>query len=256
MKNIIQYLKKLGLEFLDYELSLRSAGISYYLFFTLIPIVTTLVSLVLLVPFLELNAENVVAHITSRFLPEAIYDIKTYFATFSENAGTICLVSMGVATYALAKTIHFFEESLNLFWHLDVNRSFSRVIKKALLLYFLATLGIGISMLLRNRGTLNFTVELFITIGLFLGFNRIIPAWTNKVHWKTLMPGSILCGSIWYLIKWGFTFYLDRFSKIDLSAVLGVIPLFLVWLQLSSYLLLLSAVLNREMHSFSTAKII
>jgi YihY family inner membrane protein len=248
------HLKKLGQEFLKDEISLRSAGVSYYLFFSLIPIVTTLVSLVLMLPLLELNAEQILIHLTRKLLPEAIYDVKGYFISFSENAGYVSLVSLVISTYVLSKIIHFFEESLNRFWRLEVKRSVSRVIKKALILYFLATLGVVISITLRNQDIMNFLVELLVSIIMFLGFNRIVPAWKkfphNGVNWKTLLPGSILCGSIWYITKWGFTVYIDRFAKTEVAAVLGIIPLFLVWLKFSSYLLLLSAILNREIYHF------
>src|SRR5689334_10791014 len=109
-------LRILGREFLRNEIPLRSAGVSYFLFFAMIPIVTTLVSLVVMVPFLKVEAEQVLTHLTTTLLPEAIYDVKAYFVAFTQNARVVCLISVLVSIYLLCKIVFFFEESLNRFW--------------------------------------------------------------------------------------------------------------------------------------------
>ncbi len=251
--------RALGREFLRNEIPLRSAGISYFLFFALIPIVTTLVSLVLMLPFLKVEAEQILMHLTSKLLPEAIYEVKSYFVAFTDNARVVCLVSVFVSMYLLGKIAFFFEESLNRFWNLEAKRSLFRVIMKAWLLCFLVILGIAASVALPGHGALNIVAELIITWALFMGFNRIVPAWPKRPHrsvpWRALLPGSLLCGSIWYVSKWGFTVYLRIFAKPDhIAALLGVLPLFLLWLYFSAYMLLLSACLNRALLSVPPEK--
>lgn len=246
-------LRILGKEFFRNEIQLRSAGVSYFIFFAMIPIVTTVVSLVLMVPMLEIEAEQVVELLTDKLLPEAVYDIKSVFISFSKNASVICVASFIASTWLLSKIVFFFEESLNRFWRLKAKRSPIRIFKKAFLLYFLAILGISVSTFLPEKGSANIVIELLITWSLFWGFNRIVPAWSefpqNDVRWISLLPGSLLCGSVWYVSKWGFTEYLHRFASPDhLSAMLGVLPIFLLWLYFSSYMMLFSACLNHALY--------
>ena len=251
--------RTLGREFFRNEIPLRSAGVSYFLFFALIPIVTTLVSLVLMVPFLKVEAEQVLTHLTRKLLPEAIYGVKTYFIAFAENAPVVCVVSFFVSMYLLAKIVFFLEESLNRFWRLEAKRSPMRVMMKACLLCFLVILGITAGVALPDQGALSLVAGMIITWTLFLGFNRIVPAWPGPLHksvrWSALLPGTLLCGSLWYISKWGFTVYLRIFAKADhFSALLGVLPLFLLWLYFSTYMLLLSACLNCALLSAQPAK--
>ena len=250
----------LGREFLKNEIALRSAGVSYFLFFALIPIMTTLVSIVVMLPFLRLEAEQVVMHLTEKLVPEAINDVHGYFVAFVQRAGVVCAVSVLVATYLLGKIIFFFEESVNHIWRLDTKRSLSRVMKKAWLVYLLAIAGVLVSVALPIRGAPGFVVGMILTSALFVAFNRILPAWPSGTQkpfrWWDLLPGSLLCGTIWYVSKWGFSMYLRRFASADhISAVLGVLPLFLGWLYFSAYMLLFSAGLNSALLSLRTRAI-
>lgn len=250
----------LGHEFLKNEIALRSAGVSYFLFFALIPIVTTLISIVVMLPFLKVEAEQVVLHLTEKLVPEAIKDVHGYFVALAQSAGVICLVSTLVALYLLGKIVFFFEESVNHIWRLETKRSLLRVMKKAWLLYLLAIAGIAISVGLPIRGVPGFVVGIVLTIALFVAFNRIVPAWPlgtqTAFRWWRLLPGSLLCGSIWYVSKWGFSVYLRRFATPDhVTAVLGVLPLFLVWLYFTAYMLLLSAGLNSALQSLRTRSV-
>jgi membrane protein len=250
--------RTLGREFLRNEIPLRSAGISYFLFFALIPIVTTLVSLVLMVPFLKIESDQVLTHFTRKILPEAISDVKAYFIAFAENAPVVSVVGFFVSMYLLAKIVFFFEESLNRFWRLEAKRSPLRVMIKSWLLCVLVILGIAAGVAIPDQGALNVVAGIIITWALFLGFNRIVPTWQGphkSVPWTALLPGSLLCGSVWYFSKWGFTVYLRVFAKADnFSALLGVLPLFLLWLYFSTYMLLLSACLNCALLSAPPAK--
>jgi uncharacterized BrkB/YihY/UPF0761 family membrane protein len=120
-------------------------------------------------------------------------------------------------------------------------------------------MGIAASLALPGQGALNVVAEMILTWAVFMGFNRIVPAWNTRaqgsVRWNALLPGSLLCGSVWYISKWGFTVYLRIFAKPDhIAALLGVLPLFLLWLYFSSYMLLLSACLNSALLSFPRAK--
>lgn len=244
-------------KFVQNEISLRASGISYFLFFALIPMITTLVSLTLIIPFLKSSAEQVLDLLANLLLPQAVMGVKASFMAFTDDAKVICIISAFISVYLLSKIVFFFENSMNLFWSFEQKYSVWRVLKKSLLLYLLGTLGIGVFIVLRHWR--NIGIEIFIAWLLFWSFNRIVPAWPKQYYkdlkWWTLLPGSLVCGSVWYISKWLFTFYFEQFSKMNqLTAVLGTIPLFLLWINLSSYMLLLSGSINGILHKMKHEK--
>lgn len=70
----------------------------------------------------------------------------------------------------------------------------------------------------------------------------------HDAKWIWLSPGSVAAGLLWILISLGFGFYAGRFA--DYGATYGsasAIIVMLMWLYLSAYVLLLGAELNSEL---------
>ena len=69
----------------------------------------------------------------------------------------------------------------------------------------------------------------------------------NPARWRWLAPGALCATLVWLLISFGFSFYVAYVS--DYNATYGsmsAIVVFLMWLFLSSYGVLLGALLNAE----------
>jgi YihY family inner membrane protein len=117
------------------------------------------------------------------------------------------------------------------------------MIKKTALLCFFSTLLILFGISVSGQGYVYGGGEVLSTWVFFLGFNKVLS--NKKLEWKQILLGSILGGTGWYGTKWGFTAYVHSFATSDqVYAILGVLPLFFLWIYCSVLTLLLSACFN------------
>ncbi|MCL2701908.1 MAG: YihY family inner membrane protein [Phycisphaerae bacterium] len=63
----------------------------------------------------------------------------------------------------------------------------------------------------------------------------------TPVNWYHAAMGAAIVVPVWAILKWGFQLYVLRVAGASLYGGLGVLPLFLIWLNLCWFLLLLGA---------------
>lgn len=96
---------------------------------------------------------------------------------------------------------------------------------------------------------LSYAIGLVSTLLLFLVVYRLVP--NVKRPLKSIWPGTLAAGTLWEIGKYGFAFYLENFATRGYGAVYGslaTIVLVLFWLNISSMLLLLGAEINVVYH--------
>jgi membrane protein len=65
---------------------------------------------------------------------------------------------------------------------------------------------------------------------------------TTRVPYRAALAGAVIAVPLWLIAKWGFGVYLTRFvSTGNLYGALGLLPLFLIWLNLSWWIFLFGA---------------
>ena len=70
----------------------------------------------------------------------------------------------------------------------------------------------------------------------------------DEPKWRWLTPGSIIATLLWLVATLGFGFYVSNFGSYNATyGSLGAVVVLLMWLYLSSYVLLLGAELNAEL---------
>jgi membrane protein len=225
------------------EIPLRAAGISYFVFFSMVPIFMAVVSLLVVLPASRDAAERALPQLARWLLPDAIHEVQDYFHAFAEHAGVVSIAGIAVAGWLMVKITFFVEQTLNRIWMAESKYSLRRIIKKAmagcLLLAALACVGF----ILWGHGLTGAAFEWAGACLLFVAFNRSLP--DLPIAWKNAAPGAIAGATVWYLTKWGFTTYLQRLVKPNqIFAAFGVLPLFFLWMHFTVVILLLSACLN------------
>jgi len=69
---------------------------------------------------------------------------------------------------------------------------------------------------------------------------KLIP--NTHVHFSAAFGGALIAVPLWLLAKWGFAIYVDRFVlQGNLYGVLGLFPLFMLWINISWTILLFGA---------------
>jgi len=82
-----------------------------------------------------------------------------------------------------------------------------------------------------------------VLVGVFLlaGLYKLLP--NTHVRFRAAIGGAVVAVPLWLLAKWGFAVYVRDVAGGSLYGALGVLPLFLVWLNVSWLVFLFGAVL-------------
>jgi YihY family inner membrane protein len=159
------------------------------------------------------------------------------------HAGVAGLIGLLVATWALFKIVFFIEGVLDQIWRSKTRRSPGCTLKKAFFGWLFLAAIVTVGAVSPQHGAQRIAIEFLCTWLFFIGFNKAGP--NRRIRWRQALPGSLVGATAWYATKWGFTAYLTRLDQPDhVYAVIGVLPLFLVWLYCTFAILLASACLN------------
>lgn len=87
---------------------------------------------------------------------------------------------------------------------------------------------------------LGFLGPVLVGVVVLAGVYKLMP--NTQVRFRAALGGAAIAVALWLLAKWGFTLYVERFVvKGNLYGVLGVFPLFMMWLNLSWTIFLFGA---------------
>ncbi len=195
------------------EIPLRAAGISFFTFFSLFPIVTTFVSLLAVLPTGHTETEKAFQFMTQWLLPNAVRGMEEHFKALTDHAAILSVAGVAVTIFVLIKITYFFEGTVNRIWNLEPTRNTVRVLRKALLMCVFLMVVVTIGITVSGFGVGDVIVEVVSTWMFFLYFNKWIP--DRPVAWREALPGAVLGGAVWYVTKWGFTLYVQLFAKLD-----------------------------------------
>ncbi len=240
-----------------------AAELSYFLLFSLFPLVIFLNSLLSafhvsvqgLSPVLELMPQTLRALITQYF---------EYVASIP--AASPMIIGIALTLYFLSRVIRSLMRTVNRIFRVEVRRGPVREFALSVLFtvgFLLSMIGclvavvIGRTLLWRLPEWLPFfSYELagsihntgyplmiaFIFLFLLL-FNRVVP--NVRLKWREAAPGALFSLTLWLLISLIFSFYVDNLGNYSvLYGSLGAIIVLMLWLYLTSIVILLGALVN------------
>lgn len=266
-KRVVSQLKK------DH-VQIVSAGVGFYFFLALFPTIVAAVSIYSLV----LDPSQIQDQLSNldRVLPQQVFEIiygilEPIFKQDTQNIGWGLLISILISLWSANKGTNALFEGINIAYDEEDNRNLIR--KNALTLVF--TLGIIV------LGLLSLLVVIFFPV--FVGDLGISNTLENLIGWgRWLFLGVILVFTLSMLYKiaphrdnpefkwvsWGavigavlwvggsalFSWYVNNFGNYgDLYGSLSAVVILLLWLFLTSFIVLLGAEINSEMEH-QTAK--
>ena len=248
------------------NISLVAAGVAFYAFTALVPLLTAFV----LTYGLVAEPSSVVGHtqmLTSAMPKESAGIIGEQLKSMSESAGTktgfALLLALAIALYGASKGAGSLMTGLNIAWGTKESRGF---VKRTLVAIgmvagsVLAMVGAILAMsamnfleeLLPGLGgvghfflkLLSFAFAAALVMIVLAVIYRYGPDRPNA-KWKWVSPGSIVATIVWVLATVGFGFYVSNFGSYNATyGSLGAIIVFLTWLYLTSYIILLGAEMN------------
>ncbi|WP_241233594.1 YihY/virulence factor BrkB family protein [Altericroceibacterium xinjiangense] len=250
----------------DDNLAIVAAGVGFYSFLSLVPLLASVV----LIYGLVVDSETVARHVSSMssMLPGSATElVRTQLESIvsgpDSSKGFGLVVALGLALFSARNAAGAVIIALNIAYDVEDDRSFFKRVLLALAITIGGILGAGlvlgattaITMLGSLMPDLGGGTQIALKIGtyvlLFLlgmaaaatlyrfGPNRAEP------RWKWVTPGSFFAAAGWLLVTIGFGIYVNNFGNYDATyGTLGAVVVLMTWMWLSAYVLLFGAELN------------
>jgi membrane protein len=251
------------------NLSLISAGVAFFTMLSVFPALAALVAILSLIA----DPVVVVAQLeeVQGLMPEEVYRILkarivAMVSTSPNTLGWAGVVSISFALFSARAGVSALMQGLNAVYGQDSRGSLRHFLRAVLLTISLVAVGIiallalvvapvvlafiplgAASAFLADalRWTIAVAV-IFAGIGLLYRFG---PNRTSKgISWVT--PGSIFAATSWALVSVAFSYYVANFGNYnEIYGSIGAVIAMLIWLWISSFLVLLGAAFNAELEA-------
>lgn len=247
------------------NLGLIAAGVAFYSFLALVPLLAATV----LTYGLVASPETVLRHVqalTAIMPAEAATlvgeQLLSVIATSSGKKGLGLLAALAIALFGARNAAGSIITALNIAYEREEQRGFVAVNLLALaitvggilagivIMVTVAALGNLDHLLPALSGTLG-VVGKILSFGLLLAggaagaatLYRFAP--DHDAQWRWITPGTFLAASGWIILTWAFSLYAASLGNYDRTyGSLATVVVLLTWVYLSAYLLLVGAELN------------
>ncbi len=235
---------------------LISAGVAYYTFLAIVPLLAAMV----LIYGLVVDAETVARHAQTiaGALPQTaagliIDQLESVTESEAGKKGLGLLIALAVALFGARKAAGSVMLALDIAYDLDDRRSFLKRNLLALLMTLGAIIGFALvggavaatGFLEGFAGKLaSYLVICGAGVGSALLLYRYAPD-REAPHWHHQLPGAVFFGVTWMLLTVLFGIYVANFGSYNATyGSLGAVVVLLTWLYLTAYVLLIGAELN------------
>lgn len=254
------------------NVSIISAGVAFYAFLAVFPAIAALVSIYGLAMDPQ-SIQNQLSQI-SAMMPQQAYDIlKAQLESLVETSGST--LGWSTAIGLLFSLWSANKGTKSLFTGVDIaydtvnERGFIKQNGLTLLFTFGAVMLLIISMLLivgfpALVGLIGLPsgIENFIDWGRWLLLAIILIWFLGLVYryapdkstpgFKWVLPGSLVATVLWLIASWGFSYYVSNFGSYgSMYGSISAVVVMLLWLFITSFIILLGAGLNSEIEKYS-----
>jgi membrane protein len=263
-----QVAKRTWTESSDDNVGLIAAGVAFYGFLAIVPLLAATVLVYGLVADHATVARNVqsLAAIMPREVAGLIGDqLSNVVATSDGKKGLGLIVAIAIALFGARGGAGAVITALNIAYEEEEKRGFVRLNLMRLAItagaVILAVIAMGAIALLGHLDVLlPGAPGIVLLLGKLLSYVLLVLAAAagaatlyrygpsrDRARWLWLSPGSGLFALLWLLLTFGFGIYVANFGSYGATyGALGAVVVLLTWLYLSSYILLFGAELNSE----------
>ena len=262
-KRISFFLRQLMQRYFSDNINQSAAALSYFLLFSIFPFLIFLNALLSLFHFSADGLSPVL-----ELMPHTLQTLITQYFEYvaSIPAASPMVIGLSMTLYFLSRVIRSLMRTVNRIFRVEVRRGPVQefVLSVLLTLGFLVSIigclvavVIGRTLLWKLPAWLPFfsyelagnihdtgypLMILFIFLFLLL-FNKVVP--NVRLKWREAAPGALFSLSIWLLISIIFSFYVDNLGNYSaLYGSLGAIIVLMLWLYLTSIVILLGTLVN------------
>lgn len=263
IQNLSSQLRHLASRVKENELTALAAQSTYYLILSFFPFLIFLITLISYTPLLQ---DDVLFELRP-FLPEEAFQMvmRNVRQIIGMRSGTLMSTGMLTTVFLASNGVAAMLRGINKAYHSQEKRPFWKVRGMALLFTLALTLTILMALMMLVFGQLIGTfvfdlVELPDIVRIIWGWTRIggslaamILVFTllyrfspnRQVTLRDSFPGAIFATISWLIMSYGFSYYVNHFGNYSVTyGSIGAIIILLVWLYLSSVVILLGAEIN------------
>ena len=254
------------------NVSIVSAGVAFYAFLAVFPAIAALVSIY----GLAMNPQSIQDQLSqiSGMMPQQAYNIlKEQLQSLTETSGSALGWSMIIgilfSLWSANKGTKSLFTGVDIAYDTKNDRGFIKQNAMTLLFTFGAIVLVIISMalivafpaLVHQLG-LPSGIEALISWGRWLLLALLLIWFLGMVYkyapdkptpeFKWVLPGSLLATVLWLIASWGFSFYVSNFGSYgEMYGSISAVVVMLLWLFLTSFIILIGAELNSEIEKYS-----
>ena len=251
------------------NISLASAGVAFYGFVALVPMLAALVlgyGLIAAPATVVQDMQKMMSVMPADAAKLIAEQLLSVVHTSSTKKGFGLVVALVLALYGARNGASAIITGLDIAYEEQEDRSFIRLV---LLSLAITVGGIAVAIIamiaVASLGHLDDALanapRVVILGGKLLSYLALVLAGASgaatlyrygpdrtKAKWVWITPGSILAAILWLLLTIGFGLYVADFGNYNATyGSLGAVIVFLTWLYLSAYVLLLGAEINAEL---------
>ena len=245
---IVRTIRELGND----DGSHMAAGVAYYAFLSLFPLLLGLIALLSL--FIESDRVNdELFDFFGTYLPASTSELQNNIDGIQNQRGALGVLSIIGLFWTGSAVFGAISRAVNRAWDVHQDRPFYVAKPRQLAM----AAGVGVLFLLsmstttalqflggilENAGVNAVTriLPFFFTLAIFLAIYKFIP--NTKTFWRYVWPGALLAAVLFEVGKSMFVYYLDNFSNPELVyGSLGSVIALLGWIYISAFILILGA---------------
>lgn len=258
-------------EISENNVSIISAGVAFYAFLAIFPAIAALISIY----GLAMDPQNIQDQISQLYgvMPQQAYEIlKGQIEKLLETSGSALGWSMAISIlfsiWSANKGTKSLFTGVDIAYDTQNNRGFFKQNGLTLLFTFVAIVLVILSMVLIvafpalvGQLGLPTTVENLISWGRWILLAIVVVWFLGMVYkhapdkptsdFKWVLPGALLATLLWLIASWGFSYYVSNFGSYgEVYGSISAVVVMLLWLFLTSFIILLGAELNSEIEKF------
>lgn len=258
----VRFLRYLLRQFLGNGGVINASALTYTTLFAVVPLMTVSFAMLAAIPSFQGVGEQVQGWVFSNFVPTTGEEIQNYLKDFTSQAQKLTAVGVGFLVVTSIMMMRNIEVAFNRIWRVSDQR---KGMSSFLLYWAILSLGpilIGLGILVSSYiASLPFISDATNLVGKSrlltmlpiimsaAAFTLLYAAVPNcKVPLKNAFIGAVVVAILFESAKRGFAFYATQFPSYELIyGAFAAIPLFLVWIFISWFIILMGCELTRAL---------
>ncbi|WP_295742849.1 YihY/virulence factor BrkB family protein [uncultured Oscillibacter sp.] len=249
--------------YLRHNVGIQSAALAFYLLFMIFPF---LIFISALLGLLRLDVAGILLAL-GEIMPRGVVDLIEVYLTYVSRNPSLRLMMFGLvfSIYFPMRATNSLMRSVRTAYHLGPPRGPARHMLKTLLYTVLLIVTIAAALALMTVGdrvlgyaVVHFRLPSFVAeawarlrfpavavLCYFALFFLYAMAQDTRQPWRNIWPGTLAALAAWMALSWLYAFYVDNIANYSLLyGSIGTVIALLIWLNMSSVVLIMGAELN------------